>query len=305
MGFTTIQNTPITLDLLTLGKSKGWEIFTDYATHEVCNAGSMVLKQFLLTSGHAYQISYNLEYINTGFIRADLGTASSSNRTTPGFVSQTITATGTNPVFSFYSNANLKITSFDIRDTTEDFGLKQRNTISWSEKSNKWVSYKTYNPDWGFSMFTNLFTYKSGQLWAHKASISPRNNFYGQQYKSIMNMVFNSGVGQPKTFHSISYEGNNLMVTTDDGVKTSLGQISDLVDANFLKDVLDDGVTQVNIYSVEGVFSSSFRRANPDVINGSELKGTYITVELINVNNDLLRLENVVVTSVPSKIGAR
>ena len=95
------------------------------------------------------------------------------------------------------------------------------------------------------------------------------------------------------------------MITTDDGVKTSLGQISDLVEANFLKDVLDDGVSQVDIYSVEGVFSSSFRRALPDVINGSELKGSYIVVELINVENDLLRLENVAVTSVPSKIGAR
>jgi len=306
MSFTTLQNTPITLDLLTLGKSFGWTIFEDYAIHEVCNAGQMTLRNYPLISGHTYQISYSLEYINSGFFRVNAGTAASANRTTPGFVNLTITATGSDPILTVYSNANLKLTSFTISDTVEDTSLKQKNTLSWSEKNNKWSCFKPLNFDTGFSLFTNLYTFKSGQLYAHKASIEGRNRYYGMQYKTLIKFTANGNEGQPKTFESLSYEGNMLMITSVDGISTSLGQVSELIEYDFLKDVMDDGVDQVDIYSVEGVFSASFMKdKNVDIINGDDLKGTYIVIELVTTENGILRLKNVAVNSIPSKIGTR
>ncbi len=109
----------------------------------------------------------------------------------------------------------------------------------------------------------------------------------------------------------MSYEANQLLVTTDNGISTVLGdeqQISELIDLDFLKDTLDDGVTTVEIYDVEGIFSASFLRdaaGGGDINNGDVLKGTYIVVELTQQNDELLKLKNIIIHSEPSKIGAR
>lgn len=301
--FTTLQNTPITIDLTQQGNSTGWTISGSNAIHEVCNAGSVGLINYPITAGLTYQVSYRINSINSGNVQLSLGGISSLARTTVNNYTDTITSINSNPL-SFYSNANADISLVNVRITTNVFDNKTQETIVWSEKNNKWSDFRGYNPDEGFSLFANMFTYKNGQLHAHSAS-NGRNNFYGQQYKSVFKFVANAGKTQPKTFESISYEANDLMITTTDGIQTSLGKISELIDQDFLKDVLDDGLTQVNIWESEGIYSAGFMKAKPDLINGSPLKGTHITIELLQVNEGVLKLSNVYIHSERSAIGSR
>lgn len=306
MSFSTLENTPVEIDLLVNGNTTGWSIDGTDAVHDSCNAGNIYLDGYTITTGHTYKITYEVVSISGGNVRAYMGTTAGALRTTAGFYEETLIAAGSSPEFYFYSNANVRLRTFDIKDTAQSTALKQQNNIVWSEKDNKWPSFHTYNPDCGFSLFTNLFVYKNGELWRHGVDIGTRNNYFGVQYQSILQFTSNIQPGQPKTFEAISYEGNQLMITTTDGIETSLGQISELIEADFLKDTLADGVSTVLVYDKEGVYSAGFMRdKNVDIINGDALKGSYITIELITLETGALKLKNVAVHSEPSRIGAR
>lgn len=55
---TTLQNTPILLNLLTLGNSRGWYIDGEEAVHEVCNSGKIKLNSYPIVPGNTYEFSY-------------------------------------------------------------------------------------------------------------------------------------------------------------------------------------------------------------------------------------------------------
>lgn len=304
MGFTTLQNTPITIDLLQQGNSRGWSIEGGSAIHETCNAGAIRLLNYPIMAGVQYQFSYTIDYINSGNLRAKLGNVNGVLRTTAGFFTETITAVNSDNL-EFYSNANAKLSPITIQIITNTFTDKSTNTIAWSEKVNKWQSYRGYNPDYGFSMFTNLFMQLKGITWVSNAQ-APRNSFFGVQYNSIFKFTANENQVQTKTFESINYDSNQLLITTTDGITTSLGQISELIEVDFLKTVLDDGITTINVYNNEGIYSAGFLRdKNIDINNGDVLKGTNIVVELVTTTDGALRLKNILVNSVQSPIGSR
>jgi hypothetical protein len=304
MNWTTLENTPITIDLLVQGNSRGWYVEGGYAIHETCNAGFISKVNYPIVIGVEYEISYSLVYVNTGNVRARIGGVDGVARTTAGFYTEMITATSTDPL-EFYSNANAKLSPVTIRQVTNVINPKDTSTIVWSEIDNKWSDWRLYNPDCGFSLFANLFMYKLGQAWVSSPD-APRNRFFGTQFNSIVQFTANAYNGVPKTFESISYEANRLLITTTDGITTSLGQVSELVGQDFLKTILDDGVTQVNVYDSEGIYSAGFMRdKNTDIINGDPLKGTFIVIELITTDTGVLKLRNVMVNSIQSKIGAR
>lgn len=302
--YTTLQNTPITIDLTQQGNSTGWTVNGTNAIHETCNAGSISLINYPITVGLTYEISYRVNSINSGNVQLSLGGINSLARTNTGDYTDTITSINTNPL-AFFSNANANISLVNVRISTVVFNPKSTETITWSEENNKWSSWRGYNPDFGISLFANMFTYKNGALYRH-ALTNTRNNFYGVQYPSILRFVGNVLQGQPKTFESLSYESNRLLITTTDGITTSLGQLSELISDDFLHEVLDDGVTQINIYNVEGVYAAGFlRNKSENILTGADLKGTYITIELTTTDVGVLKLRNVLVNSVPSRIGSR
>lgn len=308
MGFETLENTPIILDLAKQAKSTGWIITDGYAKHESCNAGYISVKTnaFKLVPGESYTVTYQLSDITSGFVRLYLGDAMGASQTVNGNKTETLVATGTNPKIRFYSDGDLTLKLLNIKANNESVLTRQKNTKAFSEETNKWGQFMPFTSDYGFSFFKDLFTFKGGKLYKHDQSLSTRNNIYGVQYQTLVQIPFNANTGEPKTFEAISYEGNQLLITTVDGIKTSLGQISDLIAQDFLKTVLSDNVNQVNVYDTEGVYSASFMRdKNVDIVNGDPLKGTMITVELITVETGILKLKNVVVNSTVSKIGTR
>lgn len=311
MSLTIQQNTPTVVDLVSEAKSTGWSLLPNgTAHHETCNAGYIIVKDDLLVvvTGNVYTVSYQIKDYVSGTLRLSIGNALAPIRNANGNYTDTLTATGVNPKIRIFSDGNLTLALFDIKTDTASTITKQRNTINFSEQNNKWSSYSSFTSDFGFSLFKDMFTFKNGRLYKHDPAIGTRNNIYGVQYDTVVRIPFSGAEGQVKTFLSLSYESNQLMVTTDDGITTSLGQVSELIDSDFLKDTLQSGMTVIDIYDVEGVYSSSFLRDTSnggDINNGDVLKGTYVVVELIQVNDELLSLKNVIVHSESSKIGAR
>jgi hypothetical protein len=308
MGFVTSENTPLNINLVAQAPTTGWSFLNLVATHEVCNAGSIYLNGYNIVAGQTYEFTYKVTSISSGYVQPFMGSTAGVQRTASGFYVETLLCAGATPRFSFFSNANCVIEVFDIRNTATVTTKKQQNNIVYSERTNKWTSFYTYNPDCGFGLFIDLYTYKKGNLYLHQNNSSSRNNFYGVSYDTIINLPFNQQASFVSTFESMSVQSNMLMVTTEDGIETSLGQISDLIASDFTKSTLVNGATTVTINSVEGVFSASFLRDKNsvgEILNGDVLKGNYLLLELQTTTSTKLRLFSVAVHSEKSFIGVR
>jgi len=310
MSFTILQNTPTIIPLADYAKTTGWTLEDGVAKHEACNDGEINVKGSTISpvSGQSYTVAYEITNLSGGSIRLRIGTTQGVLRTTNGQYVETLVAGGSNPLVSFFATGALWLRTIDVKSSVPNVATKKRNTIVFSEQTAKWSTFFSFTSDYGLSLFKDLFTFKAGKMYRHDPSLPTRNNIYGVQYKTIFKFVANGGEGIPKSYMGLSYEGNQLMVTTANGVETSLGQVSELIDQDFLKASLDDGMVQIDVYSVEGIYSSSFLRDisnGGDINNGDVLKGSYITVELIQVNNATLRLSNIKVHSESSPIGSR
>lgn len=172
-----------------------------------------------------------------------------------------------NNIGSYYDDYNDEWTL--ILNTKSVQTDKSEDTLVWSEKANRWMTFKSENPEEGFSLFTNVYVLKNGQLFKKDLTAS-RNKFQGFQAKTVLKFyVTSAGV---KTYHNINIHSNGQMITTINGIKTQLGHISDLIETDF----------KLN----DGIYSATFLRdKNTDINNGDRLKGRYIDIELIEVES--------------------
>lgn len=149
-------------------------------------------------------------------------------------------------------------------------------TYVYSEIHDKWICRYSYLPEIGITAVDKMFTIKLGALYVHRKN-SPKNTFYGVTTKPTINIVINSNPAISKTWKNISIQSSELVVTTIDGVQTSLGQISDLLAEDF--QLYSIGATEV--YDREGNYYANFLRdKNIDLISGDRLKGNWVTINL-------------------------
>ena len=91
-------------------------------------------------------------------------------------------------------------------------------TVSFSEDSKGWITFKSWLKESGASLNDNYFTFNVGDLYKHHTN-PIRNNFYGAQYDSSLCAVFNDMPSSVKNFSSLSYEGtqSKVVANTTDG----------------------------------------------------------------------------------------
>ena len=87
-------------------------------------------------------------------------------------------------------------------------------TVSFSEPSKAWVSFKSWIQEGGVSLNNSYYTFSGGQLHRHHDN-ELRNNFYGVQYDSSVHVLFNQGPSIIKSFNTLNYEGTQSRVTQD------------------------------------------------------------------------------------------
>lgn len=80
-------------------------------------------------------------------------------------------------------------------------------TLTYSPPAEGWPSFYSYEPEWIQGMNQYLYTFNGGNLWRHSTN-DTRNNFYGVQYNSNIQSVFNDEPIVNKIFKTLQYEGN-------------------------------------------------------------------------------------------------
>ena len=92
--------------------------------------------------------------------------------------------------------------------------VQPSNTLSFSEKNKGWVSFKSFLKEGGLSLNNEYFTFKYGMLNQHHTN-PVHNNFYGQQFDSSVEVLFNDIPGSVKSFGALNYEGSQSHITRD------------------------------------------------------------------------------------------
>ena len=96
-----------------------------------------------------------------------------------------------------------------VHNSTNPGYKKEVHTLSWSEDAKGWVSFKSFIQETGLSMGSEYYTFKNGDIYLHHPdqTVVDRNNFYGTQHTSTVNVLFNDFSGSVKLFKAINYEG--------------------------------------------------------------------------------------------------
>jgi hypothetical protein len=117
---------------------------------------------------------------------------------------------------------NLKLSSKLIGsydDKKEEYNItlnRLHKTVSYKEDVKGWVSFKSFEPEFGISMANNYYTMKGGALYQHHREDVNRNTFYGDKsggfVSSSLTAVLNTRPGVIKSFHTLNYEGSQSRI---------------------------------------------------------------------------------------------
>ena len=82
------------------------------------------------------------------------------------------------------------------------------NTLSYSEDVKGWPSFYSFLPDFMMGMNGFFYSWNGGNLYRHNTN-PVRNNYYGVQYSSTIQSVFNMEPMTIKLFKTMSYESSD------------------------------------------------------------------------------------------------
>ena len=85
-------------------------------------------------------------------------------------------------------------------------------TLSFSERSKGWVSFKSWNHENGISLNNSYYTFKNGMMYQHHIN-ETHNNFYGNQFESSIDVLLNKAPGSVKSYSTFNYEGSQARIT--------------------------------------------------------------------------------------------
>lgn len=269
MAFITIENTPLVIDFNEALNSRGWELVGDRAIHYPCHPNSrMDIIGYPIEPNKNYRVTFTILAMNSSpQLRLGFdGTLFTYSE--PQEVNVIMNTPDTGKHISFWGDGYIEMQAVNIQKEADPSSTDSEDTVTWGEAINRWVSFRSYRPENGFSMFTDFFTYQNGILYQHQET-GTRNNFYGQQFNSTIEAPISSaGV---KNYHSIAIHSNIVMATTTDGITTSLGQVSDLIETDF---TTRDGIHYANF----------LRDKLTDLVSGDRLVGRYIVLTLTPVD---------------------
>ena len=94
----------------------------------------------------------------------------------------------------------------------QNTSLYNSKTISFSDSAKGWTSFKSFTPLTAVSLTDRYFSVNDNTIWRHHSDIALRNNFYGTQYNSEIEVLFNDQPGAIKSFKAINYEGTQAKI---------------------------------------------------------------------------------------------
>ncbi len=125
---------------------------------------------------------------------------------------------------SLFGYDNEIIGSYDNRNKLYNLSYGS-DTVCFSEDVNGWVTFKSFLPQNGISLNNAYYSYNGGELWQHDNEDVARNNFYGEQYNSIIDLNINDNPSVVKKYKTLGYEGTEgwkANVVTDQQTSSEL-----------------------------------------------------------------------------------
>jgi len=108
--------------------------------------------------------------------------------------------------------------------------LVPNTTVSFKEGVDGWTSRKDFIQESGVTLNNNYYTFKNGRVWLHGVN-TLHNNFYGVQYDSSFNVVFNEMPQVVKGFSTLNYTGTASRILEYEGLNEKWYSIAE-VNAN-------------------------------------------------------------------------
>jgi len=122
--------------------------------------------------------------------------------------------------FSDFMSANISTCFGSYDDRKKEYNISmykkynavqplfhEQVTVSYSEISKGWVSFKSFYPQAGLSLNGNYYTFSNGGLWQHYLGNS-YSTIYGNVTYSDITVLFNDQPDTSKKFMTINYEGS-------------------------------------------------------------------------------------------------
>ncbi len=114
------------------------------------------------------------------------------------------------------SKSDSLLGTFDVVNGEYNLTIKDPAvTVAFNEGAKGWVSFRSFIASNGLSVSGKYVTTNENGIWLHHQLVSPagdiinRNNFYGEDYRSRITLLFNSQPSSIKSFKTINYEGSD------------------------------------------------------------------------------------------------
>ena len=93
---------------------------------------------------------------------------------------------------------------------SETFPNETANTtIGYNILTQGWTSRYSFIPESGITMNNKFYTFKNANAYLHNSNTANRNNFYGTDYDSEVEVIFNDNSGNVSDFLTLNYEGDS------------------------------------------------------------------------------------------------
>ncbi len=169
------------------------------------------------------------------------------------------------------------------------------DTVCFSEAINGWPTRKSFVPEFAVSINSKYYTFNNGNLWHHGNSGAIRNNFYGVQSFSQVQLEINDDPSTVKKFKTLVYEGTKGW-TAD--IKTDLENSNDISfkrkENKYFANISGETKTALNLDLKKFNFQGIGRPASIDTIVDNRPNTTYnfsISTTL-NINSSTVALPN-------------
>ena len=108
-------------------------------------------------------------------------------------------------------------------DTNIATGSQGYFTVAFEEDVAGWSSFKSIPQECGTTLNNRYYTLNAGNLYEHNSERVGRNNFYGINNRSLLELIFNDQPSTVKEFKTLGYEGTagwdcEYLETDSDGV---------------------------------------------------------------------------------------
>ena len=166
-------------------------------------------------------------------------------------------------------------------------------TLSFDESVRGWTSFYTYKPEQTFSVQSNYFSVKQGQLYQHNKNTGQNNDrsiFYGTYSASSISFIFNPQVSLSKVFKTVNYEGSTGWEVSSFNAARSfeLNDTSNLVYSYDEGGYTENGIQYyAGFYNKEGKYLANLVNSSQptagEVVFGDDMtgvKGYYATVTI-------------------------